>query len=76
MTNITKKFDTAFGSVIGSFYDTPPIRPPQNKNDRKRLIPEPIIVKKEEIIPKNDIIVTKPTKNFLYYLKKLFNKRK
>lgn len=75
MTNITNKFDTAFGNVLGSFYETPPIKQPPKK-DIKMLIPEPNIVKTEEIILKNDINVTKSSKNLLYYLKKLFNKRK
>lgn len=75
MENITNKFDNAFGNVLGSFYETPHIKQPP-KNDRKRLIPEPVPVKKEEIIQKNDVIVNKQAKNFLYYVKKLFNKRK
>ena len=76
MENITNKFDNAFGNVLGSFYQTPPTRQPLPKNDRKTLIQVPIVVKNEEIIQKNDVRVDKPSKNLLYYVKKLFNKRK
>ena len=76
MANITKKFDNAFGNVLGSFYETQSIPSPTVKNTRQTLIPEPIYVVKEDIIKKNDTKVDKQHKNLLYYVKKLFNKRK